>query len=33
MGQMSLAMPHCPKKFKGSCPDCSWEHARQIWSP
>jgi len=29
----SNAMPSFRKKFKCLCPDYSWEHARQIWSP
>jgi len=32
-GHVTLAMPPFRKIFKDSCPDCPWEHARQIWSP
>jgi len=29
-GHMTLATPPFRKICKGSCPDCPWEHARQI---
>jgi len=29
-GHVTLATPPFGKNFKGSCPDCPWEHARQI---
>jgi len=32
-GHVTLATPPFRKIFKGSCPDCRWKHARQIWSP
>jgi len=29
---MILITPPFPKKFKGSCPDCSWKHASQVYA-
>jgi len=32
-GHVTMATSPFRKIFKGSCPDCPWEHAGQIWTP